>query len=211
DLLAAHRLVTVVGAGGAGKTRLAVEVASGQVDAYPDGVWFVDLAPVTDPGLVVVTIAAALGLRPEPGRPVLETLTEYLANRRLLLVLDTCDTQVEAVGSAVTALLAGGQGSRVLATSREPLGLPGELVWRIPPMSVARRPDGTPGDAVSLLAERTAAARGGTPVTAAELPDLTRIAARLDGLPLALELAAARLRVLGTAQLAERLDAELTR
>ena len=211
DLLAEHRMVTVVGAGGSGKTRLAVEVAAGRVDSYPDGVWFVDLAAVTDPGLVVVTLAATLGLRPEPGRPVLDTLAEYVASRRLLLVLDTCDAQIAAVGAAVTALLAAGQGPRVLATSREPIGLPGELVWRIPPMSVREGPDGVPGDAVALLAARAAAARGGNPVAATELPHLTRIAARLDGLPLAIELAAARLRVLGTAQLAARLDAELDR
>jgi predicted ATPase/class 3 adenylate cyclase len=209
ELLAQHRLVTVVGAGGAGKTRLAIEIAGRLVDSHPDGLFFVDLASVTDPGLVAVTVAAALGLRPEPGRPVQQTLTEHLAARQLLLVLDTCDAQVEAVAAMVSSVLTGGRGTRVLATSREPLGLLGEVVWRIPPLSLAPASDGGPSDAVALLADRTAAARGGGPVGHAELPHLARIAARLDGLPLALELAAARLRVLGAEQLAGRLATEL--
>jgi predicted ATPase/class 3 adenylate cyclase len=210
ELLVEHRLVTVIGAGGAGKTRLAVQVADSLVDSYPDGLWFVDLAAVTDPGLVAVTVAGALGLRPEPGRPVLQTLAEHVANRRLLLVLDTCETQVEAVASMVSSLLAAGRDGRVLATSREPLGRPGEVVWRIPPLSLEpSEGESGFGDAVALLAARTAAARGGSPVAPAELPHLARIAARLDGLPLALELAAARLRVVGAGQLAGKLDIEL--
>jgi predicted ATPase/class 3 adenylate cyclase len=208
-LLAEQRLLTVVGAGGAGKTRLAIEVASGLIDKYPDGLWFVDLAPVTDPGLVAVTVASALGLRPEPGRPVLQTLTEYVAGRRLLLLLDTCDAQVGAVAAMVASVLSGSREARVLATSREPLGLPGEVVWRIPPLSLEPAGDGEPADAVALLADRTAAARGGAQVRPAELPHLATIAARLGALPLALELAAARLRVLGAEQLAARLDSEL--
>lgn len=209
ELLGEHRLVTVIGAGGAGKTRLAVQVAGDLVESYPDGLWFVDLAAVNDPGLVAVAVAGALGLRPEPGRPVLQTLAEYVANRRLLLVLDTCDTQVAAVASMVASVLAAGRDGRVLATSREPLGLPGEVVWRIPPLSLEPADGHGPGDAVALLADRTAAARGGNPVSPAELPHLARIAARLDGLPLALELAAARLRVISAGQLAGKLDAEL--
>ncbi len=208
ELLAAHRLVTLVGEGGAGKTRLAVEVAASRVDEYPDGVWFVDLASVVDPGLVTMTVATTLGLRPEPGRPVLQTLIEYVSTHRLLLVLDTCETQIPAVAAMVGRLLAAGPPTRVLATSREPLGLPGEVVWRIPPLSLTPAVD-QPADAVALLAERTAAARGGTPVAPAELPALTRVANRLAGLPLALELAAARLRVLTAEQLADRLEVEL--
>jgi predicted ATPase len=203
-LVATHRLVTVVGAGGSGKTRLAVEVAAAA--NHPDGVWFVDLASVTDPGLVAVSIAAVLGLRPEPGRPMLDTLVEYAANRRLLLVLDTCDAQLGAAAEVAARLLTGGNGVRVLATSREPFGVPGEVVWRIPSLSTAPGPGGEPSDAVALLAERTAAARGGRPVDASELSSLSSVAARLDGLPLAIELAAARLRVLSAVQLAERLD-----
>src|SRR5690606_11983859 len=111
------------------------------------------------------------------------------------------------VAAMVSGVLGAGGRAGVLATSREPIGLPGEVVWRLPPLSL---PDGQArGDAVALLADRTAAARGGTPVTPAELPDLARIATRMDGVPLAIELAAARLRVLSAGQLARRLDAEL--
>lgn len=209
ELVAAHRLVTVTGPGGAGKTRLAVEVADGLVEAYRDGVWFLDVATVTDPGLVAVALAAILGLRPEPGRPILDTLAEYLGPRRSLLLLDTCDAHVGAVAELLARLLAEAPEVRVLATSREPVGLPGELVWRIPALSLDPAPDGGPAEAVALLVERTTAARGGQAPHSAELPHLTRIARRLGGLPLALELAAARLRVLGAAQLADRFDVEL--
>jgi predicted ATPase/class 3 adenylate cyclase len=205
-LVADHRLVTVVGPGGAGKTRLAMEVAAERPERHPDGVWFVDLAAVTDPGLVAVAIAAVLGLRPEPGRPVLDTLVEYAAARQLLLVLDTCDAQLGAAAEVASRLLTGGRGIRVLATSREPFGVPGEVVWRIPPLSLEQRCGGGPSDAVALLLERTVAARGGRPCEPGELSSLGAVAARLDGLPLAIELAAARLRVLSAVQLAERLD-----
>ncbi|PZG16272.1 adenylate/guanylate cyclase domain-containing protein [Micromonospora craterilacus] len=206
QLVARHRLVTVLGAGGGGKTRLAVELATDLVEEYPDGVWYVDIAAVTDPGLVAFAIAAVLGLRPEPGRPMVETLVEYAAARRMLIVLDTCDAQPAACADAVSRLLAGGGGVRVLATTREPLALPGEVVWRIPPLSVDPPPDGTESDAVALLLDRTAAARGGRQPDPAESADLRRVVRRLDGLPLAIELAAARLRVLSVGQLAERLD-----
>jgi len=208
-LAGAHRLVTVVGAGGAGKSRLAVEAASELLPGYPDGVWFVDLASVTDPALVAFEIAAVLGLRPEPGRPVLDTLTDYAAGRRFLLVLDTCDAQLPATVAVVTRLLTGSAGAQVLATSREPFGVPGEMVWRIPPLSLVPPADGEPSDAVALLLDRTASARGGRRAEPDEVVHLARVASRLDGLPLALELAAARLRVLSAGQLAERLDTEL--
>ncbi|MBV1849897.1 adenylate/guanylate cyclase domain-containing protein [Catellatospora sp. NEAU-YM18] len=210
SLLAEHRLVTVVGAGGAGKTRLAVAVAGDLVESHPDGVWSIDLATVTDPGLVAFTVATVLGLRPEPGRPVTETLADFLSTRRMLLLLDTCEAHLSAVVPLLARLLAGAAEVTVLATSREPLGLPGELVWRIPPLSLtADGEDGT-SDAVALLAQRTVAARGGRPIEPAELAGLARVAARLDGLPLAIELAAARLRVLSAGELAGRLHAELT-
>ncbi|MFJ8580384.1 ATP-binding protein [Micromonospora sp. NPDC093277] len=205
-LIETYRLVTVLGAGGAGKTRLAVELAAGIVEAYPDGVWFVDIAAVTDPGLVAFEIAAVLGLRPEPSRPMTDTLVEYAAARRMLIVLDTCDAQPAASAGVISRLLAGARGVRVIATSRESFGLPGEVVWRIPPLSDDPRPDGGESDAVALLLERTTAARGGRAPNPAEQADLRRLVRRLDGLPLAIELAAARLRVLSAGQLAERLD-----
>ncbi|TDB85020.1 adenylate/guanylate cyclase domain-containing protein, partial [Micromonospora fluostatini] len=174
-LMRQHRLVTVLGAGGAGKTRLAVELAACVVESYPDGLWFVDIATVTDPGLVAFAVAAVLGLRPEPGRPMVDTLVEYATDRRMLIVLDTCDAQPAASAELISRLLAGGGGVRVLATSRESFGLPGEVVWRIPPLSVDPRPDGAQSDAVALLLDRTVAARGGRQPHPAEEADLWRV------------------------------------
>ena len=206
DLLGEHRLVTVVGAGGAGKTRLAVEAAGELVDRFHDGVWFADLSAVTTGDLVDVTVAAALGLRPEPGRPVIHTIAEHASVRRFLLVLDTSDAQLPAARRLVSRLLGSGRDVCVVATSREPLGLPGEVVWRIPPLSVERASGGGFSDAVALLVDRASAARGGRPVESTDVGQLTRVAEALEGLPLALELAAARLRVLSAAQLAARID-----
>jgi predicted ATPase/class 3 adenylate cyclase len=206
DLVDSHRLVTVVGPGGAGKTRLAIELAATLVDEFPEGIWFADLAGVSDPEMVEVTVAAALGLRPEPGRALLDTLVEHAATRRFLLFLDTCDAHLAPAGRVVARLLGGGPTAAVLATSREPLGLHGEVVWRIPPLGLEPSADGAFSDSVALLVDRAAAARGGRAVDDEELRNLTRVAAALDGLPLALELAAARLRVLSAAQLAERVD-----
>jgi len=206
DLLGEHRLVTVVGAGGAGKTRLAVEVAGELVESYPDGVWFVDLSAVSDPSLVEVSVAASIGLRPEPGRPVLDTIADYAGDRRLLLVLDTCDAQLASARRLTARMLAAGADITVLATSREPVGLPGELVWRIPPLTVRAAAGGGFSDAVALLVDRASAARGGRPADPTEIAQLTHVAQALDGLPLAIELAAARLRLLSATQLAARVD-----
>jgi predicted ATPase/class 3 adenylate cyclase len=206
-LVLAHRLVTVSGPGGAGKTRLAVEVVGDLTSHYPGGVWFADLAVASDPALLPVSVAAAFGLRPEPGRPVAETLAEHVAQHRCLLLLDTCEHQRDRIAALVGQLLAACPSLTVVSTSREPLGLPGEVVWRIPPMSVTPAGGGAHGDAVALLLDRANAARGGhLDPSGPELPDLERVARRLDGLPLALELAAARLRMLSAGELAERLD-----
>ncbi|MCW2642179.1 MAG: adenylate/guanylate cyclase protein [Dactylosporangium sp.] len=206
ELMGAHRLVTVVGAGGAGKTRLALHVARDLVSEYPDGVWFVDLAGVSDAQLVEAAVAGALGLRPEPGRPLAYTIADHAAGRRMLLVLDTCDAHLPVAGAMVARLLGGGPDARVLATSREPLGLPGEVIWRLQPLPVGPTADGGPSDAVALLLDRAAATRGGQPATDDEIVHLTRVATALSGLPLALELAAARLRVLSAGELATRID-----
>jgi predicted ATPase len=205
-LLAHNRLVSVVGPGGAGKTRIAVEVAAVQVVRHPDGVWFADFAGVADADLLEMCLANALGLRPEPGRALPDTLVDHVAARRLLLVLDTCDAYPIGVAALVERLLAGGAGVAVLATSREPLRLPGEVVWRIPPLSLLPAGPRQYSDAVALLVDRAQAARGGRPIVPEEVADLARVAAAMDGLPLALELAAARLRVLSAAQLAARVN-----
>jgi predicted ATPase/class 3 adenylate cyclase len=206
DLINRHRLVTVVGAGGAGKTRLAVEAAGELVEQFRDGVWFADLSAVATSDLVDVNVAAALGLRPEPGRPVIQTVADHVRDRRLLLLLDTSDAQLPAARRLVSRLLTAGADVAVLATSREPLGLAGEVVWRIPPLSVEAASGGGFSDAVALLVDRASAARGGRPVEPGDIAQLTRVAEALEGLPLALELAAARLRLLSAAQLAERID-----
>ena len=194
DLLRTHRLVTVAGAGGAGKTRLAVAVAEELRPAYPDGVWLVDLAEDQP----AEALAAAMGVRPEPARPLVDTLVERCADRRVLLVLDTCEARHHAARELLRRLLSRCRRLSVLATSRASLGVPGELVWRIPSLA--------PADAFALLSDRAAAARGGRPGPPGETTDLARVASKLDGVPLAIELAADRLRMLSAAQLAGRLD-----
>jgi predicted ATPase/class 3 adenylate cyclase len=195
-LLDEHRLVTVAGAGGAGKTRLALAVAETVLAAYPQGVWVVDC--VTAPNGLPAAVAAAIGLRAEPGRPVLDTLVEQCADRRMLLVLETCEAAPKAASALARRLLAGCPRLDVLVTAREPLGVHGELVWRLPPLR--------PADAFALLSERVTTARGGSRPGADEAAGLARVAAQLEGLPLAIELAAARLRLVSAGQLASRLD-----
>jgi predicted ATPase/class 3 adenylate cyclase len=194
ELVDRHRLVTVAGAGGAGKTRLVLAAAEELLAAYPDGVWVADLAEEAPEA----ALAAAMGVRPEPARPLLDSIVERCGAGRTLVVLETCEARHSAAAALVQRLLAGCRRLDVLATSRVPLGVPGELVWRIPPLA--------PADAVTLLTARAEAARGGRPGPAGEAGDLARIAAKLDGAPLAIELAADRLRLLSPAQLAGRLD-----
>ncbi|WP_433298389.1 adenylate/guanylate cyclase domain-containing protein [Actinoplanes sp. CA-030573] len=196
DLLTRHRIVTVAGPGGAGKTRLALAVGEQVLTAYPQGIWNVDAVSAAT-GLAPA-LAAALGLRAEPGRPMLDTLLEHCRDRRMLVILQTCDVAPAACAGLVRRLLAACPGVDVLVTGREPLGVHGEVVWRIPPLS--------PADAFTLLTERSEAARGGRPGPVEESTDLARVAARLDGSPLAIELAAARMRLFSAGQLAARLD-----
>ena len=209
-LVARSRLVTLTGAGGAGKTRLALRVAAGLADGAGDGVWFADLAPLGDPDLVTVTVAGALGVRLEPGRPVLEALAEAVGGRSLLVVLDNCEHVIGACAKLADALLRGCPNLALLATSREPLGTGGERVYRVPSMRVPA--DGADAaavrasEAVRLLADR-AAAQGATLAWDEESARVAgRICRRLDGIPLAIELAAARLRVMPAGELEARLD-----
>ncbi|MBP2581713.1 putative ATPase/DNA-binding SARP family transcriptional activator [Streptomyces sp. PvR006] len=202
------RLVTLLGPGGAGKTRLSQEAAERAAEAWPDGVWVAELAPVTDPEAVPEAVLAAVGAREtvlrgagaeelRAGNDPLSRLVEHCAGRRMLVLLDNCEHVVAAAARLAETLLARCPGLRVLATSREPLGVPGELVRPLGPLPT--------GMALRLLDERGAAARPGFTVT--EDPGAAEeICRRLDGLPLAIELAAARLRMLTPRQIADRLD-----
>jgi predicted ATPase/DNA-binding CsgD family transcriptional regulator len=209
-LLGGSRLVTLTGPGGAGKTRLGLQVAAGLLDGAGDGVWFADLAPLADPDLVAVTLADALGIRQEPGRPVLDALVEAVGGRSLLVLLDNCEHLIDACAKAADALLRGCPNLALLATSREPLGIDGERVYRVPSMRTPAEgadPDAIrASEAVRLLADR-AASQGvalAWDESAAEVAG--RICRRLDGIPLAIELAAARLRGMPATELEARLD-----
>ncbi len=209
-LVGGSRLVTLTGAGGSGKTRLGLQVAAGLADGAGDGVWFADLAPLQDPDLVAVTVADVLGVRLEPGRPVLEAVVEALGGRSLLVLVDNCEHVIGACAKLADALLRGCPSLALLATSREPLGIDGEQVYRVPSLGVPAEDDDAAAvrasEAVRLLADR-AAAQGVPLASDAETARVAgRICRRLDGIPLAIELAAARLRVMPAAALEARLD-----
>jgi class 3 adenylate cyclase len=212
QLLASHRLVTLTGPGGTGKTRLALHVAAEVLETFPDGVWLVELAPLADAALVPRAVATVLGLREDAGRPILATLTDFLSARNLLLILDNCEHVVEACAQLADALLRACPKVVILASSREALGIAGEAPFRVPSL---RTPDPrrlpsiktlTQYDAVRLFVERGAAVLPGFTVTDTNAPALVQVCARLDGIPLALELAAARVSVLRVEQIAARLD-----
>jgi predicted ATPase/DNA-binding XRE family transcriptional regulator len=210
-VLRTSRLLTLTGTGGVGKTRLAIRLASGVERDYPDGVWFVDLAPQTDPTVLARTVAAVVEVQEEPTRPLGVTLAAVLARRRSLLVLDNCEHLLEACAGFVASLLSTSPRLRIVATSREPLRVTAETVYRVLPLPTVN-PSGVLEPekllqlaSVRLLLERADAQAAGI----AALDDahaLAEICWRLDGLPLALELAAARLVALGPRELASRLD-----
>ncbi|MPY46091.1 AAA family ATPase, partial [Streptomyces phyllanthi] len=197
--LGAARLLTLTGVGGVGKTRLALEAAAAARKGFADGVWLVDLAPVRDPSAVAGATATALGVPDLGARPVLDQLTGHLARRRALIVLDNCEHLVDACAELAETLLSGAPELRVLATSRRTLGIAGEHVFTVPPLSV-------PDEAVELLLDRASAIRPEFRVTGTNRDAVTRLCARLDGLPLAIELAASRLRTLTVEQLADRVE-----
>ena len=198
ELLAENRLVTLTGAGGAGKTRLAIQVAGQLAGEFTDGVWYVDLAPITDPELVPVTAARALGLPDQPGRSTMDTLTRFVADRQMLVVLDNCEHLLDACAALVVALLEACPGLTLLATSREPIGVAGEVSWRVPSLSLA-------DEAVELFTDRARHARPDFTITDDNAAVVAEICARLDGLPLAIELAAARVRALSLAEILDSL------
>jgi predicted ATPase/class 3 adenylate cyclase/DNA-binding CsgD family transcriptional regulator len=198
QLLIANRLVTLTGAGGAGKTRLAIEVAGRVGDRYPDGVWYADLAPITHPGVVPLTVARALGLPDQPGRSITETLLRTVRDRRMLLVLDNCEHLLEASANLVNELLAGCPNVTVFATSREPVMVAGEVNWQVPSLTLDN-------EALELFADRARRALPDFTVTEANAETVTEICRRLDGMPLAIELAAARVRALSLDEIVDSL------
>ena len=208
-LVAEARLVTLTGPGGAGKTRLALEFAAGVVERFGDGVWLADLAGIADAGLVPSVVMQALGVRQSGEVPVMEALVWRLGSAELLLVLDNCEHVLGACADLAAALLGSCPGLRVLATSREPLGVPGEAVYPVPPLPVPAGSDGAQSlaaaPAVRLFLARARSAGAGAGVAAAPAGVVARICRELDGLPLAIELAAARTSVLSAEEIAARL------
>jgi predicted ATPase/DNA-binding CsgD family transcriptional regulator len=205
-------LLTLTGAGGCGKSRLAVEVAYGERDQYPDGVWLVELAPLSEPSLVDNAVAAVLGVRERPGQSLRDCLLAFLQPKVLLLVLDNCEHLVEICAYLADALLRTCPGLRILATSREPLHTSTEVTWRVPSLAA---PDGQRNltvdellayPAVQLFVTRAQAVRPDFSLGPETATWIARVCARLEGMPLALELAAACTRVLGISQIAARLD-----
>ncbi|UUO01358.1 LuxR C-terminal-related transcriptional regulator [Mycolicibacterium novocastrense] len=201
ELLDDNRLVTLTGAGGAGKTRLAIEVAARLAARYPDGAWYADLAPVTHAEVVPVSVARAFGLPDQPGRSISDTLQGYLRNRHLLLVLDNCEHLLQACAELVGDILAACATVTILATSREPLLVPSEVNWSVPSLAIA-------DEAIELFADRARRARPTFTLgdegdeTVATVAEICR---RLDGMPLAIELAAARVRALSLTEIADSL------
>ncbi|MFF0817249.1 protein kinase, partial [Rhodococcus sp. NPDC003318] len=204
-LLGQARLVTLTGIGGVGKTRLSLRVAVAVRRDFSDGVWLVDLGDVQDGALIGEVVAAVLGVRPQPWRPLIEVLVDALSSREMLVVLDNCEQVVADAATFVDELLTTCPKLRVLATSREALGIRGEQVMRVPPLAVPEPGDVASGDAVGLFADRGATALPGFVVSDANASAVVGICRHLDGLPLAIELAAARLRVMSPDQILQRL------
>jgi non-specific serine/threonine protein kinase len=229
DLLRGTHLLTLTGTGGCGKTRLALRMAADLGETYADGVWLAELAPLADPALIAQTVASALGLREEPGQPIRTTLLNFLRLKRLLLVIDNCEHLIDAVAHVVNEVIRTCPDVQVLATSREALGIDGEIVWRVPSLTLPAALDAPPrrhedrasevipaglvddvarAEAVQLFVTRAAtvqSAAGGFTLTAQNAAAVVQICRRLDGIPLAIELAAARVKLLKPEQIAARL------
>jgi predicted ATPase/DNA-binding CsgD family transcriptional regulator len=214
ELMRVMRAVTLCGAGGIGKTRLALRLFAGVASNFPDGAWFVPLGELREPDHVVASVASAVGVDEEPGRPLLDTLADALRHRRALLVLDNCEHLVAACATVCHRLLAGSPGLQVIATSREPLRVAAEAVWQVPPLAL---PPADPAgldelrryDAIGLFIERASAAAPSFVLGPGNIASVAAICRALDGLPLAIELAAAWVRVLSVEQIAARLDHRL--
>jgi predicted ATPase/class 3 adenylate cyclase/DNA-binding CsgD family transcriptional regulator len=196
--LSENRLVTLVGAGGVGKTRLAVQVAAQAAAEFDGNVWFVDLAPVTDPDVVPVAAMRALGLPDQPGRSATDTLARFLGDRQVLLVLDNCEHLLDACAALTIALLGACPELAILTTSREPIGVDGELTWRVPSLSLA-------DEAIELFVDRARLARPDFSIAVDDTAAVREICDRLDGLPLGIELTAARVRMMSLTEILDGL------
>ena len=196
--LVANRLVTLTGTGGVGKTRLALQVAGQMATDFGDGVWYVDLAPITDPDLVPVAMTGALGLADQPSRSTTDTLIRFVRDRRMLVLLDNCEHLLDATAALSTALLSACSGLTLLATSREPIGVAGEVTWRVPSLSLE-------DEAIELFVDRARRVRSDFGMTDDDMHAVQEIARRLDGMPLAIELAAARVRALSLDEIVDSL------
>src|SRR5882757_1911493 len=197
-LLDVDRAVTLTGAGGVGKTRLAIEVASRSADLFDNEVWYVDLAPISDPELVAVTVARTLGLADRPGLSTMDALEKFIGERRILVLLDNCEHLIDAVAVLVVGLVSACPRLTLLATSREPVGVAGEVTWRVPSLSLAH-------EAIELFTDRARLARSDFVLTDRHTATVEEICRRLDGMPLAIELAAARVRALSLADIVDGL------
>jgi len=219
DRLAVHRLLTLTGPGGSGKTRLALRAAGELLTEFAEGVWLTEFAPLADAALTPQAVASTLGIREQPGRSLTQTLTDHLHRGNVLLVFDNCEHLVAACAQLAETLLSACPGLRILATSREPLGIPGEAVWVVPPLTLpdphpwrdpASGHDALPAyqqsEAVRLFVSRAASATPAFSLTTENGAWVAEVCRRLDGMPLAIELAAARVRALSVQQIAERLD-----
>jgi predicted ATPase/transcriptional regulator with XRE-family HTH domain len=207
--LPAVRLLSLTGSGGIGKTRLSVHIGEVLEQSKPDGAWMVELAPLTDPNIVPRKMMQIFDLPGDSSRPDMTVLTEYLRNREMLLILDNCEHLIEVVAELTKVLLENCLRLQVLATSREPVGISGDVIFRVPPLSLTGPNDSSDqekSDAVRLFLERAQAARSDFTLTPATLPVVAKICQRLDGIPLAIELAAARMNVLSVEAIAARLD-----
>ncbi len=213
-LLDERRLVTLAGAGGCGKTRLAQEVAAAISGRFPGGAHYVALAHLARPGLVPLAVAEALGVRPQSGRPSAQVVAEVVGHPETLAVLDNCEHVIEAVAELVEELLGNAPGLRLLATSREPLRIAGETVWQVPSLGVPG-PDASAAErrgcaAVELFVERALSARPGLSLDDGAVTTIAELARRLDGMPLAIELAAARVAVLDLGSILDGLSDRFT-
>jgi non-specific serine/threonine protein kinase len=211
-LLMANRLLTLTGPGGSGKTRLTLQLAGDEVETYTAGVWLVELATLADATLLTQAIAATLGVREQPGRSILETLLDYLRAKTLLLILDNCEHLIATCAQIAETLLRAAPGVTILASSREALGIGGEIAYRVLPLPLpdTRRPQDLDAlahnDSVRLCVERATTAYPPFRLTTKNAAAIVQICRRLDGIPLAIELAAARVKLLPPEQIAARLD-----